>query len=483
MSLAQNFAPPAPATLLAAAPQRLLLHAANGHETSSAGAAVAIEEPAIEPPVIAPSIIEPVPQEPEAAKSLAPLDNLVIRPARSNGRTPAVSSPAPLAVRLSPPVVAGTTATAQAEFALDSAGPVPTGAVRFRASRGHQSATLRPGPEPLPSRRQSIAFVRKRCNGVSGSALAMGACLPLPPPLPNLNGHWKQSASLQLAYRSGSPALPACGLSLAGASLAELRRALELSIQEIEEASIAAIYDSFSEQPVTPLLSAPAEIVAPPAPPAEQWLRSQKPKFTPVAPDSAGRAAVIAGPQTPTLAGPTLPRQLRQFDHQPSGLRPRNKRWPAWPLSLLFMTVVILAVVSALQYFAGDRDTRTASAAPPPQYAKSAPARLPVLQEHPSARSVEVAGIRIVNSPGKRPQVHFIVINHAPTELTGLNIRIAVRSADSSGDAPLFTISSPVSSLGPNQSKEVHADVSASIPASEIPDWQSLRTDVTVGRQ
>lgn len=220
-----------------------------------------------------------------------------------------------------------------------------------------------------------------------------------------------------------------------------------------------------------------------PAPPAEQWLRSQKPKFTPVAPDSAGRAAVIAGPQTPTLAGPSLPRQLRQFAHQPSGLRPRGTRWPAWPLSLLAVTVVILVVVSAVQYFAGYRDTRTASAAPPAQTAKAAPVRSPIFQEHPAARSVEVAGIRIVNTPGKRPQVHFIVINHASTELTGLNIRIAVRSADSPGDAPLFTVSNVVSSLGPNQSKEVHADVSASIPASEIPDWQSLRTDVLVGRQ
>jgi P pilus assembly chaperone PapD len=106
-----------------------------------------------------------------------------------------------------------------------------------------------------------------------------------------------------------------------------------------------------------------------------------------------------------------------------------------------------------------------------------------VVSEHPAARSVEVAGVRIVMGPNKKPQLQYIVINHSSNELTGLNIRIAVRSVDGLADAPLFSVSSPVAALGPNQSKEIRTDLNSSVPVSAIPDWQSLRTEVLVGRQ
>jgi hypothetical protein len=64
-----------------------------------------------------------------------------------------------------------------------------------------------------------------------------------------------------------------------------------------------------------------------------------------------------------------------------------------------------------------------------------------------------------------------------------LNIRIGVRSVDASQDAPLFTVSSMLASLGPNQSKEIRADLDPAISPSAIPDWHSLRTDVLVARQ
>jgi hypothetical protein len=64
-----------------------------------------------------------------------------------------------------------------------------------------------------------------------------------------------------------------------------------------------------------------------------------------------------------------------------------------------------------------------------------------------------------------------------------LNIRIGVRSVDASQDAPLFTVSSMLASLGPNQSKEIRADLDPSISPSVIPDWHSLRTDILVARQ
>ncbi len=91
--------------------------------------------------------------------------------------------------------------------------------------------------------------------------------------------------------------------------------------------------------------------------------------------------------------------------------------------------------------------------------------------------------MRIVTGPNKKPQLQYVVINHSAIELTGLNIHIAVRSVDALDGPPLFSISSPIATLGANQSKEIRADVDPSVKPSALPDWQSLRTEVLVARQ
>jgi hypothetical protein len=272
-------------------------------------------------------------------------------------------------------------------------------------------------------------------------------------------------------------------LKATGESLADLLSALKISAEELEQAAIHAIQASFGEQPATSLLAAPAEIVAAPAPPA-QFMRSQKPKFTAIAPGNIAHGAVLAPPQAPPLAGPSLPPQLLNFDHQNSSLR-RNRSQHSWLISLLVATIVILGAVSLLQYLTQDRETKAASITAPSQAAnKATPVpQAPVLQEHPAARSVEVAGVRIVMGPNKKPQLQYIVVNHSSAEITGLNIRIAVRSVDALAGPPLFSVSSVVAALGPNQSKEIRADLNSSIQPSAIPDWQSLRTEILIGRQ
>jgi hypothetical protein len=131
-----------------------------------------------------------------------------------------------------------------------------------------------------------------------------------------------------------------------------------------------------------------------------------------------------------------------------------------------------------------DRDTKADSVEAPAQHTKAVVShQVPVVVEHPAARSVEVAGVRIVTGPNKKPQLQYIVINHSASELTGLNVRIAVRSVEALADTPLFSVSILVPSLGPNQSKEIRTDLDSSIQPSDIPDWQSLRTEVLVARQ
>jgi len=351
------------------------------------------------------------------------LDLLALNPARPrrSRQVKLISTPVPVPI---PSPSAPIAALPRKEFCIPLAGLLPGGEVRFQPARAVQPNSLEPCAEPLPSRRQSIAFVRAQLS-VSGD------------------------------HRG----------------IAELLKDL---------AAIHAIEESFCEQPAVGLLPAPAEIVT--VPPAAQWIPAQKPKFTAIAPEHAGRATMTAGPQAPPLAGPKLPPQLACFHPKDSGLRRKRKPGSFWPLSLLVATVLILGGISLVQHLTQNSEINAASVETPAQRTKSSP-QIRIVEEHPAARSVEVAGVRIITGPNKRPQLQYVVINHSSTEITGLDIRIAVRSVESLVDAPLFTVASPVASLGPSQSKEIRTDLDASVAPSSIPDWHSLRTDVLVGRQ
>jgi hypothetical protein len=464
LSLAQNFQ---------LAPSTGLLRAASA-------TAVAIEEP----------------REPELANNLAPLDKLAIRPVRPDRLEAVKLSSAPVPVRISSPVVAPSVAPTRAEFGLELAGPAPAAEISFKPARSAMSAAIVEPVQPLPSGRQAVAFVRAELpvpdhSGISVADLAQMSETQFTPVLPQQdatrqNGQPKDGLSLPLDYQPppGKPSLAPSQLKLTGASLADLLHALKISSEELDRVGIGAIQDAFRQEPAVRLLPAPAEIVTAPAPPAAQWIDSRKLKFTSIAPGDRPSSAVFAGPQAPPLAGPSLPPQLLNFDHQNSSLRPNRSRLASWPISLLLATILILGVVGLFQYFSQDRDTTAASAAAPPQAAKAAPApHAPVVAEHPAARSVEVAGVRIVMGLNKKLQLQYVVINHSSNEITGLNIRIAVRSVDGLADAPLFSVSSMVAALGANQSKEIRTDLNSSVQASAIPDWQSLRTEVLIARQ
>ncbi len=104
----------------------------------------------------------------------------------------------------------------------------------------------------------------------------------LKPAVPNRNGQPERNSGFHAAGLPNQRAVASCPpqLKLAGESLAELLTALKISAEEMDRAAIDAIQASFREQPAVGLLSAPEEIVTAPAPPAAQWMRPQKPKFT-----------------------------------------------------------------------------------------------------------------------------------------------------------------------------------------------------------
>ena len=444
-------------------------------------------------PAVAVAVEEPVksapPAEPELSQNLASLDGLTLQPARPRRAELRKPVAAPIPARISSPAVAGTAASARKEFGFQLAGPTPAGEISFQAAPGGQPQLMEEPAQPLLSRRQSVAFVRAELPVMDHSGMALADLAPLDrvpfkPVVPGRNGQPKQGVAAPLDCPAGEPSVLPSQLKVTGDSLADLLNALKVSAHELDQAGVDAIQASFLEQPAVGLLAAPEEIVMAPAPPAAQWLLSQKPKFTPIAPEHAGRATVTAGPQAPTLAGPSLPPQLVNFEPKSSSLRRNRKRISTWPISLLVATILILGAGSLLQYVMQDRgDTKAATVAVPAQTIKAAPAlHTRVVEEHPAARSVEVAGVRIVTGPNKKPQLQYVVVNHSASEIMGLNIHLTVRSEEEAGDAPLCTASSIVASLGPNQSKEIHADVNLSVTPSAMPDWHSLRTEVLITR-
>jgi hypothetical protein len=333
--------------------------------------------------------------------------------------------------------------------------------------------------EPAPSRRRSVAFVRPASTGIVNGALALADLAQpgelRPTQLHHTNGANNGTHLAPVHPKPGRLAFLTSRLELAGASLAELERA-----------AIQAIRASFQEQLPVSLLSGAREIVAAPAPPAEQWMRLPKVVLKAKAPANTS-ATLTTAPQPPTLAGPCLPPQLQRFtENRSRNLRPPRKRAsaPTWMLSLLVAIALVLGGGSLLQYLTDNRNAKAASVASEPTRtsARATAPPVPVIEEHPGAKFVEVAGVRVVTAPNRKPQLQYIVINHSAGELTGLNIHITLHSADSEG-APLLHVSSIVPSLGPNQSKEIRTDLDAGLSAASIPDWQSLRTEVLVARQ
>jgi hypothetical protein len=430
------------------------------------------------------------PRGPELSRNLVPLDGGTIQAARPHLLEPMKPALTPVPTRISYPAVGAAATATHTEVGLKPAGPQPAGEIKFRAAGGGQSVTLDQLADPLPSMRPSVAFVRAELPAADHSGLALADLAEAPshssdarlkPVVPHRNGQPSDGISAPLAYQAGGPSLVSSRLKLAGESLAELMNALKVSAEELDRSGIQTIQASFLEKPAVGLLAAPTEIVTAPVPCVEQRMRSQKPVFNATAPADTGRAAVMIGPQSPTLAGPSLPPQLLNL-HKNSSLQGTGKRMSSWPLAVLVVVVVLLGGASLFQFATQDRDTKAASPAAPVQPAKAAP-RVRVVEEHPAARSVEVAGVRVVSGPNKKPQLEYIVINHSSNEVTGLNVRIAVRSVEGLAGAPLFSVSSVVASLGPDQSKEIRTDLDSSVQPADIPDWQSLRTEVLVARQ
>jgi hypothetical protein len=116
--------------------------------------------------------------------------------------------------------------------------------------------------------------------------------------------------------------------------------------------------------------------------------------------------------------------------------------------------------------------------APSPAAKKAESAPEPALSTNPLERAVEVTGIRFITDEGRRPEIHYLVVNHSNTSLAGIVVNVALH-ANKDG-SPLSDFVFHVPRLGPYESKEMVSSIERLPRGVDLPDWRRLRTSVSV---
>jgi len=185
-----------------------------------------------------------------------------------------------------------------------------------------------------------------------------------------------------------------------------------------------------------------------------------------------------------TLPGPMLTPSLVSFKDRElhpilrEARRARNFAIPTWLLRLMIVAVLVLLVVRVIFPTQPQKPAAAASAAVTP--AAPAPEASVV---NPLSRSIEVTGFRIVTDPSKKPEIHYLVVNHTDARISNMTVYVTLRAADDKpGEPPLSRFSFAAPNLGPFQSKEMISSIEKMNRPVALPEWQGLRADLEIGQ-
>jgi hypothetical protein len=194
-----------------------------------------------------------------------------------------------------------------------------------------------------------------------------------------------------------------------------------------------------------------------------------------------------AGPRI-TLPGPALPPPLHSLTNAGIsaviGSRPRAARkatgnWMVSSLTAALMSAAVLGVLFfAIPHFGSEPKSATPAAAivAPDEVEAATPP--PVT--YPLSKSVEVTGFRFLSDAGKKPEIHYLVVNHSNTEMPPVTVYVSLRSAAAKpGQPPLCRFSFRASGLGAFEAKEMS---SALDKLPRPADWQDLQAEVALGQ-
>lgn len=193
-----------------------------------------------------------------------------------------------------------------------------------------------------------------------------------------------------------------------------------------------------------------------------------------------------------TLPGPALPRTLTSLEgagiskilvERPKAAKAATRGW----LAGLLVAAVLLAGLLGLELYTAPRTAANVKpapteveAAPPAPVESQAPAgAASTATSYPLSKAVEVTGLRFVGD--KKPEVHYLVVNHSPAGLSAVTVYVTIRSSIAKpGQPPLYHFSFRAPALGPFESKEMVASVDKLVHPTG--DWQNLHADVELGQ-
>jgi hypothetical protein len=121
-------------------------------------------------------------------------------------------------------------------------------------------------------------------------------------------------------------------------------------------------------------------------------------------------------------------------------------------------------------------DTKQTKKGPP-----EPPGAATAIGRHPLNKYVEVMGFRVSEEGKGKLKITFGVINHSDADIGDLGMKIKLTTtAAKPDDPPVSEFDAKVSSLGPQENKDVTVTVPTKLRLYELPDWQFLRAQFEI---
>ncbi len=185
-----------------------------------------------------------------------------------------------------------------------------------------------------------------------------------------------------------------------------------------------------------------------------------------------------------TLPGPMLTRRLVNFADRelsaipPGLLRIKKRLIPGWMASALIIGTLLGAGFTSVMSFVrpaaeGKQASVAEAATPAPVESSNSSAPVP--------SPLEVTGFRIQTDPAKKSEIQYLVVNHTPSRVSGVNVNVTLYAADAKAGQPAlcsFQFTAP--NLGPFQSKDMTSAIQTTARTAKVPDWQDLRAAVEI---
>jgi hypothetical protein len=135
---------------------------------------------------------------------------------------------------------------------------------------------------------------------------------------------------------------------------------------------------------------------------------------------------------------------------------------PTWLVGLLTIAVLGGGLFVLYKFVGGPSAPAPAKAAVPAD-----------TKAHPFKKYLEIAGVRMLESEGKKPLVRFTVINHSEADLSGLEMNVVL--TPTTGGEPVAVIDAKIGTVPAQGVKDVEYPLNTKLKIYELPDWQFVK--------